>query len=67
MGGDDYIIKPFSIDELGARVAAHIRREHRETAVSNIRFFNETSIDYSAIRISGSSSAASILYIFITP
>ncbi|MDE5742455.1 MAG: response regulator transcription factor, partial [Oscillospiraceae bacterium] len=25
-GGDDYIIKPFSIDELGARVAAHIRR-----------------------------------------
>ena len=27
MGGDDYIVKPFSLDELGARVAAHIRRE----------------------------------------
>lgn len=51
-GGDDYIIKPFSIDELGARVAAHIRREHRETAVSNVRFFNQISIDYSARTIS---------------
>lgn len=28
-GGDDYIIKPFSIDELGARVMAHLRREKR--------------------------------------
>ena len=28
-GGDDYIVKPFSIDELGARVAAHLRREQR--------------------------------------
>ena len=26
MGGDDYVVKPFSLDELGARVAAHIRR-----------------------------------------
>ena len=26
-GGDDYIVKPFSIDELGARVDAHLRRE----------------------------------------
>ena len=47
-GGDDYIIKPFSIDELGARVMAHIRREHRNTVVSNVRFFGEISIDYSA-------------------
>ena len=28
-GGDDYIVKPFSIDELGARVSAHLRRENR--------------------------------------
>lgn len=47
-GGDDYIVKPFSIDELGARVAAHIRREHREVSSSNIRFFGKTSINYSA-------------------
>lgn len=47
-GGDDYIIKPFSIDELGARVAAHIRREHRNNAETNIRFFGGLVIDYSA-------------------
>lgn len=29
MGGNDYILKPFSIDELGARVMAHLRRERR--------------------------------------
>lgn len=29
-GGDDYITKPFSIKELRARVAAHLRREKRE-------------------------------------
>lgn len=51
-GGDDYIIKPFSIDELGARVMAHIRREHRGNIVSNVRFFGEVSIDYSAKTVS---------------
>lgn len=48
VGGDDYIIKPFSIDELGARVAAHIRREHRNTADTNVRFWGKLAIDYSA-------------------
>lgn len=48
VGGDDYIIKPFSIDELGARVAAHIRREHRKAVDANVRFFGNVAIDYSA-------------------
>lgn len=30
VGGDDYITKPFGIGELRSRVAAHLRREHRE-------------------------------------
>ncbi|MDE7352010.1 MAG: response regulator transcription factor [Acetatifactor sp.] len=30
-GGDDYITKPFSLKELTARVAAHLRREQRQT------------------------------------
>lgn len=51
-GGDDYIIKPFSIDELGARVAAHIRRDRRITAKSNIRYFGELTVDYSAKTVS---------------
>ncbi len=32
-GGDDYVIKPFSLEELSARVAAHIRRDHREVLI----------------------------------
>ncbi len=28
-GGDDYIVKPFSIEELSARIEAHLRREER--------------------------------------
>lgn len=47
-GGDDYIIKPFSVEELGARVAAHIRREYRDAVASNVRFFGKLTIDYSA-------------------
>lgn len=47
-GGDDYILKPFSIEELGARVAAHIRRDHRNATQSNVRFFGSLVIDYSA-------------------
>lgn len=29
LGGDDYIVKPFSIRELKMRIAAHLRREQR--------------------------------------
>lgn len=51
-GADDYIIKPFSIDELGARVAAHIRRDHRNAAETNVRFYGKLVIDYSAKTVS---------------
>lgn len=46
-GGDDYIVKPFDIDELGARVAAHLRRESRKQGQSVLRFFSHMVIDYS--------------------
>lgn len=42
LGGDDYIAKPFGISELRARVAAHLRREHREKqnafSISGLKF-----------------------------
>lgn len=45
-GGDDYIIKPFSLAELDARVKAHLRREARHVANSQIKFAGELTIDY---------------------
>ena len=47
-GGDDYIVKPFDLDELGARVAAHLRREERRQNISAVKFFGELAIDYTA-------------------
>ena len=49
-GGDDYVIKPFSLNELGARVAAHIRRDKRSASdgAVNVRFFGSLAVDYSA-------------------
>ncbi len=46
-GGDDYIVKPFDVDELGARVSAHLRRESRRQEHSVLRFFSDMTIDYS--------------------
>jgi len=46
VGGDDYIVKPFSADELGARVAAHLRRENRSKVKTQVLFDNLLVIDY---------------------
>lgn len=51
-GADDYIVKPFDLDELGARVAAHLRRENRRQEQSTLRFFSDMVIDYSKREVS---------------
>lgn len=47
VGGDDYIVKPFSLDELEARVMAHLRREERRTGKDKLKFTQELVITYS--------------------
>ena len=49
-GGDDYIVKPFSLTELNARIEAHLRRERREKVIQR-KIFEEITIDYSARKI----------------
>lgn len=57
VGGDDYIVKPFSLSELKARVHAHLRRERRkinEKETTELRFEKMT-IDYKgrSVRLNG--------------
>ncbi|MGG5316192.1 response regulator transcription factor [Enterococcus sp. AZ072] len=45
-GGDDYLLKPFSLKELGMRVAAHLRREERKKLQQSVSFFGELVVEY---------------------
>lgn len=47
VGGDDYIVKPFSLVELEARVRAHLRREARHSFEAQVKFSGDLTIDYS--------------------
>lgn len=47
-GAGDYILKPFDLEELEARIAAHLRREQRRQTCASVRFFGNLSIDYTA-------------------
>lgn len=45
-GGDDYVMKPFSMDELHARVIAHLRREERGRDKKALRTAGEFLINF---------------------
>ncbi len=47
-GGDDYILKPFSLKELDARITAHLKREIRRKGKTECCFQGELSVDYRA-------------------
>ena len=55
LGGDDYILKPFSIDELGARVEAHLRREERKKTDGAVKIFDRLA-DRKSTRLNSSHS-----------
>lgn len=51
LGGDDYIVKPFNLDELLARIEAHLRREKRIASKKKVFFSQDLCIDYSGKRV----------------
>lgn len=51
LGGDDYILKPFSLKELEARIVAHLKREERQRQKSEYRFQEGLMIDYTAKKV----------------
>ena len=51
-GGDDYITKPFSLGELSARVAAHLRRDERSRSRSSVLVSNELIVNLSERTVS---------------
>jgi len=46
VGGDDYVVKPFSLAALGARIQSHLAREERRANRAQIRFDGDIVIDY---------------------
>lgn len=50
-GGDDYITKPFSLKELSARVAAHLRRDERSRKNASVLTSGELLVNLSQRRI----------------
>ncbi|MCC0653969.1 response regulator transcription factor [Clostridioides sp. ES-S-0005-03] len=52
VGADDYIVKPFDLEELGARVSAHLRREQRKSNHTKVNFYKDLVIDYEKRSIS---------------
>lgn len=45
-GGDDYVLKPFSLKELEARIIAHLKWEERLHRKTEQRFYGDLVIDY---------------------
>ncbi len=46
-GGDDYITKPFSLPEITARIAAHLRRDERSKKAPDLLASNELLVNLS--------------------
>lgn len=51
IGADDYIIKPFSLEELEARIIAHLRREERNLKKKKVKLQEDLYIDYSSKQV----------------
>lgn len=50
-GGDDYLLKPFSLEELALRIEVHLRRESRSKEDESIAYFGELSFFYQRMEL----------------
>ena len=50
-GDEDYILKPFGLKNLDARIMAHLKREERHRANRKYRFYGKLGIDYIAKKV----------------
>ncbi|MCW2276885.1 response regulator [Heliophilum fasciatum] len=50
-GADDYIVKPFRMRELVARIRAVLRRHHALPATGNVLAYGELNLDLDAVRL----------------
>ena len=57
-GADDYVLKPFSLEVLGARVRAHLARGTRIGASRTVRAFGPVRIDYAQRSVTVMASGA---------
>lgn len=51
LGGDDYIMKPFSLKELEARMIAHLKREERHRVKTEFTYSDGLMIDYCSKKV----------------
>ena len=59
-GGDDYLVKPFALDELMARIRVLLRRRGTRRQVSNLLRTGDLEMDLSACRVTRGGKAVSL-------
>jgi two-component system response regulator RegX3 len=61
LGADDYVVKPFSVRELVARIGAHLRREERDHDAPAVTRLGEAEFDFGRREVTCNGETVSVL------